>query len=76
MDKKSVKAFNILNHILFPQQVITIGKHVKGYHYIIANLVSVFLYWTAINCDYIFFLVIIVSGFGFAFSTNVLIMII
>lgn len=23
-------------------QVITIGKHVKGYHYIIANLVSIF----------------------------------
>ena len=51
--KHSKKKINFLNQVIsnftfalltfvffYLRQVITIGKHVKGYHYIIANLVG------------------------------------
>lgn len=43
--------------VLFSLQVITIGRHVKGYHYIIANLVSTHvgqhIYYNINTCNYI-----------------------
>lgn len=38
--------------MVLPLQVITIGRHVKGYHYIIANLVS--LHYIRLSLSFMF----------------------
>lgn len=39
LDSKEIMYHLSLSLSVFPLQAVSVGKHVKGYHYIIANLV-------------------------------------